>query len=434
MKEEHKDDIEVLLSTDSTEEKKPKKTKKRKKKLKTVHIVIITVIGFLLFLVLFFFLFGSVFLKLKIENSDDVIEVIYGTEEFNYPEAKCSFLGKDLSNTIKRDNDLDLTKVGEQKIEYSCKKFIFNKSKVVVFNVVDKEPPVMELRGPETIEVYIGDQYEEPGWIVTDNVDGDLTNNVTVEGTVDSSAENSFTLTYSVKDSSGNLSQLSRVVNVVQKNISITQDLSCGEPGTIYLTFDDGPDNTYTPIILDVLKNHGVKATFFVTGKGSDDLILREFKEGHAIGIHTITHEYSIVYRSEESFWNDMNQVQDRITSLTGKSTKLMRFPGGSSNTVSRKYSSGIMSRLAYDVQDKGFQYFDWNVSSGDSGGTTDPNVEYQNVISSLSWNRGNVILMHDIKKHTANAIDSIVQYGQDNGFKFDVLTPNITCHQRIAN
>lgn len=433
--EDNKEDIEVLLSTDVQEEKKPKKKKiKKKKKMKPVYIVIITVVSFILLLFILFLLFGSIFLKLKVENSDEVIEIAYGTEEFEYPDATCTFFGQNLSNRIKRDTDLDLEKVGEQKIEYSCKKFIFNKSKVVTFNVVDKEPPVMELNGADTIDVFIGDEYEELGCKAIDNVDGDISEKVTIEGTVDTSAENTFTITYSIKDSSGNLSQLARTVNVVQKNISIVQDLSCGEPGTIYLTFDDGPDNNYTPIILDVLQKHGVKATFFVTGKGSDDLILREFNEGHAIGVHTLTHEYSIVYKSDEAFWNDMNQVQDRIERLTGKSTKLFRFPGGASNTVSRKYSSGIMSRLAYDIQDRGYQYFDWNISSGDAGGTTDPYVEYQNVVTNLSRNRGNVILMHDIKKHTANAIDDIVQYGQDNGYKFDVLTPNVICHQRIAN
>ena len=84
--------------------------------------------------------------------------------------------------------------------------------------------------------------------------------------------------------------------------------------------------------------------------------------------------------------------------------------------------------------QDKGYAYFDWNISSGDAGGTTDPNVEYQNVISGLSKKKGNVILMHDIKKHTSQAIEKIVKYGLDNGYTFKVLTPDVVCHQRINN
>jgi peptidoglycan/xylan/chitin deacetylase (PgdA/CDA1 family) len=92
------------------------------------------------------------------------------------------------------------------------------------------------------------------------------------------------------------------------------------------------------------------------------------------------------------------------------------------------------MSQLAKEVEAKGYGYFDWNISSGDAGGTTDPNVEYKNVINSLSKSRGNVILMHDIKKHTSQAIGKIIKYGLDNGYKFKVLTKDVVCHQRINN
>ena len=129
-----------------------------------------------------------------------------------------------------------------------------------------------------------------------------------------------------------------------------------------------------------------------------------------------------------------MNTVGDRVTRITGKKSTLLRFPGGVSNTVSRKYKSGIMTQLAKEVEAQGYAYFDWNISSGDAGGTTDPNVEYKNVINSLSKKRGNVILMHDIKKHTSLAIENIVKYGLDNGYTFKVLTNDVVCHQRINN
>ena len=57
-----------------------------------------------------------------------------------------------------------------------------------------------------------------------------------------------------------------------------------GAPGTIYLTFDDGPKAGTTDVILDILKEEGVKATFFVTGSGPDSLIVREYQEGHTVG------------------------------------------------------------------------------------------------------------------------------------------------------
>ena len=92
------------------------------------------------------------------------------------------------------------------------------------------------------------------------------------------------------------------------------------------------------------------------------------------------------------------------------------------------------MSLLAKEVEDKGYTYFDWNISSGDAGGTTNPNVEYKNVVNALSKSRGNVILMHDIKRHTALAIGNIIKYGKDNGYQFKVLTPDVKCHQGINN
>ncbi len=101
-----------------------------------------------------------------------------------------------------------------------------------------------------------------------------------------------------------------------------------------------------------------------------------------------------------------------------------MRFPGGASNTVSKV----SMSQLANEALSKGYNYIDWNISSGDAGGTTDPNQECRNVTGSLSKSRGNVVLMHDIKKHTMNAIDCIVKYGVDNGYSFAKLDSSVVC------
>ena len=125
--------------------------------------------------------------------------------------------------------------------------------------------------------------------------------------------------------------------------------------------------------------------------------------------------------------------MQDKIRNSTGYTSTIIRFPGGSSNTVS-KYNPGIMTTLTGVVLERGFRYFDWNISSGDAGGTTDPDVEYKNVVTNLSKKRGNVILMHDIKKHTSQAIEDIIKYGLDNGYTFKVLTNDVVCHQKINN
>lgn len=402
------------------------------KKLRLKKSVWITgiVLAVIIILFLLFLIFGGVFLKFSIENSDKVIDIEYNSDNFEYNKATCSFMGQDISKNIKRTNDVDLSKLGKQEVKYTCSKWNFEKEKKVTYNVIDNLAPVVTLNGDEEISVYQNAEYQEQGCIVVDNYDGDISDKVTIEGSADTTKIGTYELNYVVKDSSGNESQKKRKVTV-KENILIK---NCGVPGTIYLTFDDGPNNVYTPVILDVLKKYNVKATFFITGNGSDSLVKREFDEGHAIGIHTQTHDYKTVYSSKEAYWNDMNKVQARIKRVTGKETNLIRFPGGASNTVSRKYNKGIMGVLTKDVIQKGYQYFDWNVSSGDAGGTTDPKVEYKNVVNYLSKKRGNVVLMHDIKKHTSLAIEDIIKYGIENGYKFDVLNKNIECHQRVNN
>lgn len=411
-------------------------------------IVIISIIVILISSILFilYYLFGGNYLKMTSNNNK--IEVLVNDKDYKKVKIKCTFFNKEVDN-IKLINKIDISKLGNQEEEYECKKSFFKKSIKIKYNIVDKEEPVLEVESEENVSIYVGDEYKEPTIKAIDNYDGDITDKIEVNGSVDNQKEGTYEIEYKVKDSSGN--EVSKKITVEVKakpivkqnnnsngnnNVSYSSsgNMSCGNAGVIYLTFDDGPNDVYTPIILDVLSKYGVKATFFVTNGGSDSLIKREYDEGHAIGIHTSSHQYNVVYASSESFWNDMNLVKARIERITGSSTKLMRFPGGSSNTVSRHYSVGIMGQLAKEIEDNGYAYFDWNISSGDSGGTTDPNVEYNNVVNSLSKSRGNVILMHDIKYHTSQAIDSIVKYGIDNGYTFDVLNTSIVCHQKINN
>lgn len=301
-------------------------------------------------------------------------------------------------------------------------------------NRKDDTPPVITLTGGNTVYTTLNTSYDELGYTATDTCDGDITSKVTITGDVDTSKLGTYQKTYTVKDSFGNETSVTRTV-IVRNRTSSTSTTCGGEPGVIYLTFDDGPNAYYTPVILDVLKKYNVKATFFVTMAGPDSLIKREYDEGHAIGLHTATHSYPVVYASVDSYFNDLNQVSDRVYRITGVRSKIIRFPGGSSNTVSKKYSPGIMSTLVTEVQNRGYQYFDWNISSGDAGETTDPVVEANNVIRNLSRKCGNIVLMHDIKKHTSIAIESIVKYGVENGYRFDVLTVDTKpSHQKVNN
>ncbi len=209
---------------------------------------------------------------------------------------------------------------------------------------------------------------------------------------------------------------------------------------TIYLTFDDGP-GAYTDQLLDVLKRYNVKATFFTTSgyPGYAYCIHREYEEGHAVAVHTASHNYATIYRSEDAYWADFNRQNEVIFQQTGQYATMFRFPGGSSNTVSRNYNRGIMSRLAQQAADKGYVYYDWNVSSGDAGGTTNADQVYRNVINGIAGNsrRGvsSVVLQHDIKNYSVNAVESIIRWGLDNGYNFQPLSRESNkAHHSIAN
>ena len=204
---------------------------------------------------------------------------------------------------------------------------------------------------------------------------------------------------------------------------------------TIYLTFDDGP-GPYTDDLLDLLQAYNVKATFFVTclNEKYQDMVGRAANEGHSIGVHTASHNYRAIYAGEDAFFQDFNAVEEMIKEQTGAYTSLCRFPGGSSNTVS-SFNPGIMTRLAKAVTDMGYQYFDWNVSSGDAGETTDTNQVAANIINGCTGRKASVVLQHDIKDYSVAAVEQVINWGLSNGYTFrplDLTSPG--AHHGIAN
>lgn len=300
---------------------------------------------------------------------------------------------------------------------------------------VDKENPVISLNGNSTTYVTLGNKFSDPGFTATDNCDEDITDKVEKSGTVDTSKEGNYEIKYKVSDTAGNNVEVTRKVVISTQIVRRSANMSCGESGVIYLTFDDGPNNSTTTQILDVLKKYNVKATFFVTSAngGSDAQIKREYDEGHKIALHTTTHEYSKLYASIDAYFADLKAIGDRVERITGEKTTLIRFPGGSSNTVSRHYSPNIMSKLVDEVESRGYTYFDWNVDSRDAEGKGSNDI-YNYTIGGLSKSRGNVVLMHDIKTTTANAIERVIKTALDNGYKFKPLDSTVKCWHRVNN
>ena len=317
--------------------------------------------------------------------------------------------------------------IGKNKIIYRVEDSSGNESSItkkVLFTDIEK--PTLTLNGSEYEYVFVGEKYSDPGVEAKDNCDASINKSVEVDSKVNSKKVGEYEIVYSVKDKAGNETVVVRKVRVSERN----------KAGTIYLTFDDGPNPGTTDVILNILKEEGVEATFFVTNHGPDELIKREYDEGHTVALHTATHDYSIVYASDESYFNDLLSVQSRVKRITGYESKIIRFPGGSSNTISRRYSDGIMSRLTNEVVNRGFKYYDWNISSGDAaGGSPSPDTIYNNVVSNLSHDRVNMVLMHDIKTYTRDALRNIIRYGKENGYTFEKITINTEMvKQRVNN
>lgn len=195
-----------------------------------------------------------------------------------------------------------------------------------------------------------------------------------------------------------------------------------------YLTFDDGP-SANTIKILDYLKENNIKATFFVNGReGHDSTYKRIVEEGHTIANHSNTHDYAKIYKSVDSFMEDINNLSDLIKEKTGVQAKVFRFPGGSNNTVSHKYGGeNIMSKIIPAVEEAGYTYFDWNVDSTDAAkALQDKDVIVNSVLSGTKYTNNAVILMHDAaaKKTTVEALPTIVEGLKKQGFMFKALDP----------
>ena len=199
--------------------------------------------------------------------------------------------------------------------------------------------------------------------------------------------------------------------------------------GTIYLTFDDGPSAEITPYILDILQAKGIHATFFIVGYKPGDvreeLVQRIVDEDHSLGLHGESHTYSKIYTSIEALESNFIILQDKIYESTGLRPIIIRFPGGSSNTVSKSYCKGIMTEASTYFTEKGFVYFDWNVDSQDAGNAKTATEVFENVTSGLQPGRRNIVLMHDSssKIYTLEALEAIIDYGLENGYEFKVIT-----------
>lgn len=191
---------------------------------------------------------------------------------------------------------------------------------------------------------------------------------------------------------------------------------------TVYLTFDDGPNNTETPMILDILDSYGVKGTFFVVGTNIEhypEVLKEEIRRGHAIGNHTYDHKYGEVYASDAAFLGSIRKNESLIFEIGGIRPKIVRDPGG--EVRNNKILKDMLAKNGYSL-------VDWNIDSYDS---RKPSLDGAQIVESVRRQAANpriwpqmVILMHDGKGHmnTVRALPTIIEMLKSQGFKFGTL------------
>ena len=281
------------------------------------------------------------------------------------------------------------------------------------------QPPTITLLGDDPMTVEAALSFEDPGCTAQDVLGNDLTDYLEVDSDVVPWLAGDYEIRYTLTSDFGDSVSAVRRVTVVPVGLP---EAVKPEGKVIYLTFDDGP-GPYTAQLLDILKAYGVKATFFVTNQAPKylDLIGRAYREGHSIGVHTSVHDYDLIYSSEEAYFKDFFDMEEIVFQQTGEHTRMFRFPGGSSNTVS-SFNPGIMSRLTRAMNDLGYQYFDWNVVSGDAGETNKTNKIVEKIEEGCRENRISIILQHDIKDYSVAAVEDVIIWGLQNGYSFRAL------------
>ena len=334
---------------------------------------------------------------------------------------------------VKVTGTVDTDVPGTYTLCYRARYLLSSKEAVRTVHVVNDRPPVLTLSGDMAITLSMGSDFSEPGYSATDCDGNDLTARVQIDGEVNTMEAGSYTIRYTVTDDAGRVTTAVRVVTVEPAK---QPEVVKPDGKVIYLTFDDGP-SAHTQKLLDILAKYDVKATFFVVGtnvNARSELVKAMVEAGHSVGLHSMDHDFAKIYVSVDAFVQDMYELQTLIQKNAGVTTTLLRFPGGTSNTVSKNYCKGVMTQLVKTVTDLGFQYFDWNVDSNDAGGAKTADEVFNNVTKGVNGLKAAYVLMHDTKSYTVDAVERIIQWGLANGYTFLPLTSSSPANHHGVN
>ena len=193
-----------------------------------------------------------------------------------------------------------------------------------------------------------------------------------------------------------------------------------------YLTFDDGPSHN-TEKILDILKEHDAKATFFMIGEEMREdkrpVIERMIEDGHVIGLHSNVHDFDKLYVNVDACVRDFDAQYKTLKEEYGVDTRIVRFPGGSACT----YMNGQRRQFVAAMREKGYRCFDWNVSGEDSYGNPTVWSIQKHVFDTFFDYENPIVLLHDANNAdvTVDALPGILERIKAEGYSFETLENN---------
>lgn len=334
----------------------------------------------------------------------------------------------DISANVMVTGSIDTSIYGKQYLTYTVMDSSGNYCQTQRMVVVQEFTPPQLFLASTTAFVRAGEEFVESGYNAFDDIDGDVTSDVFITGTIDTTVPGIYYLTYTAVDSSFNLTSLNKTVYVYEpqseeRRINPTDKI-------VYLTFDDGPYK-YTEQLLNILDKYNVDVTFFVTNQYPDYqyMINDAYFRGHTIGLHTYNHKFANIYASEAAYYTDLMNISQVVEQQTGAAPTIIRFPGGSSNTISRRYCKGIMTKLTQSVTYNGYQYADWNIDSRDASTARTSAEVAANVIAGMQQYPTSIVLQHDTKLYSVEAVEEIICWGLLNGYTFLPMTEHTEMH-----
>ena len=419
---------------------------------RNLYIFITLIIIFLfIFIIRFIIVQGVITPYMKINGSKNIeIEI---NESYYEQGIHIKDKFQNIDKNIQIYSNVNINKIGSYKVLYTYK----NHQKYRIIEVKDTVAPILTLKNESHIILFQNDEYIEYGIEIYDNSKKNLSNNIKITNNIDMNTIGNYKVEYQVKDESNNESKIERVVEVVENPLNkslyyhyehidntkkswwfkkandherkpSTYDENImnqynayyigKDEKVIYLTFDEGGnDKTYIKEISDILNNHNVQASYFLTRNyiyNEKEFMKELVNNGHEIGNHTRNHYDMTLLANEQDckkFVFEIMETHKTIYEITKKIPPLIfRFPKGD-----------FSRRALAMVNDLGFSTYFWSHAYNDYSEDVSKKEAYNNLITHL--HPGAIYLLHPSNLGNYEAMSDFIIEAKSQGYSFDLVS-----------